>query len=69
MTRNIKKYESFFDFIRRGHFIKARDFQKENNRAIEEVSETREGKEYFSSLPTKTKGKYLIYLVNYQDKR
>ena len=69
MNRNLIKYETFFYFIRKRHFIKAQNFQRRNSKVIEEASKTREGQRYFSSLPMEVKAQYLVYNVVYKDQK
>ena len=55
MVSDLEKYKTFFDFIKKGHYLKARDFQRENPFAIEEASKSREGRRLFRSIPMRSK--------------
>lgn len=67
-TRNMPEYETFFDFVKRRHFIKARDFQKRNADEIEAAMNTKEGIEYFAELSMDIKERYFVYLTCYKER-
>lgn len=67
-TGNTPEYETFFDFVKRRHFIKARDFQKRNSREIEAAMNTSEGRRYFAELSMTAKTNFFVYLTCYKER-
>lgn len=63
MGKDLSDLVIFLDFVRKRHFRKAQEYERENKESIQGALEAREGKRYFKGLDKKIKANYLLYLV------
>lgn len=68
MNTNLQKYETFLDYIRKGHNRKAQAFERENLGLLRKLEKTSEGEKCFASFQKKYwganfSGRYLLYCI------
>ena len=68
MNTNLQKYETFLNYIRKGHCRKAQALERENDGLIKKIEKTPEGEKCFASFQKKYweaefPARYLLYCI------